>query len=96
MSLTRLLWTVAVVLAVVVVGMAYFGRGDDEATWTVVVAKQPIPAGTLVTSSMYGLRTVPQSEVEAGTITDLKYLAFHYVAHPINPGEVLASSDFLP
>ena len=95
-SLTRLLWAVAVVLAVVVVGVAYLDRGDGEATSTVVVAKQRIPAGTLVRPSMYDLLTVPQGEVEAGTLTDLKYLALHYVAHSIYPGERFSVSDFSP
>lgn len=91
-----MLWAVAVVLAVVVVGVAFLGRGGGETTSTVVVAKQLIPAGTLVRPSMYDLRTVPRDEVAAGTLTDLRYLAQHYVAHPIFPGERFSTSDFNP
>ena len=94
-SLTRLLWAIAVVLAVVVGGMAYLGRGGGE-TSRVVVAKQLIPAGTLVRPSMYVLENVPQHEVEAGTLTDLRVLAQHYVAHAIYPGERFTTSDFSP
>ncbi len=98
MSPTRLLWAVAVVLAVAVVGMSYLDRGD-EATWGLLVAKQRIPAGTIVEPSMYDVRTVPQDEdeVEAGTLTTaaLTLLPFHRVAHPIYPGELLVASDFL-
>lgn len=96
-SLTRLLWAVALVLAVVVVGMAYLGRrSDGETSAIVVVAKQRIPAGTLVKPRMYDLLTVPQDEVESGTLTDLRYLALHYVGHPIYPGERFTTSDFSP
>jgi Flp pilus assembly protein CpaB len=95
-SLTRLLWAVAVVLAVVVVGMAYRGRGGGETTSTVVVAKQLIPAGTLARPSMYELVSVPRDEVEAGTLTDLRVLAQHSVARPIFPGERFTTSDFSP
>jgi hypothetical protein len=94
-SPTRLLWAVAVVLAVAVVGMSYLDR-SHEATWTVIVAKQRIPAGVIVNPSMYDLVTMPKGEVEVGTITDLTYLPFHQVAHPIYPGEVLVAFDFLP
>ena len=94
-SLTRLLWAVAVVLAVVVGGMAYLGRDGGE-TSRVVVAKQLIPVGTLVRPSMYVLEDVPQDEVEAGTLTDLRVLAQQYVAHPIYPGERFTTSDFSP
>jgi len=95
-SLTRLLWAAAVVLAVVVVGTAYLGRGDGETTSTVVVAKRLIPAGTFVRPSMYDIQTVPQDEVEAGTLTDLRVLAMHHVARPIYPGERFTTSDFSP
>jgi Flp pilus assembly protein CpaB len=96
-SVTRLLWAVAVVLAVVVVvGMTYLGRRDGETTSPVVVAKRLIPAGTLVNPSMYDIQTVPQDEVEAGTLTDLRALAMHHVARPIYPGERFTTSDFSP
>ena len=96
-SLTRLLWAVAVVLAVVVVGVAYLdGRSDGETSTTVFVAKQLIPAGTLVRPRMFDFLTVRQDEVEAGTLTDIKYIALHYVAHPIHPGERFSVSDFSP
>jgi Flp pilus assembly protein CpaB len=96
-NLTRLLWAVAVVLAVVVVGMVYLERrSDGEPPTTVVVAKQLIPAGTLVRPSMYVLENVSQDQVEAGTLTDLRVLAMQYVAHPIYPGERFSASDFSP
>ena len=95
-SLTRLLWAIAVVVAFVVVGMAYLARGGGETTSTVVVAKQLIPAGTYVRPSMYDLLTVPQDEVEAGTLTDLRYVAMYSVADPIYPGERFTTSDFSP
>jgi Flp pilus assembly protein CpaB len=106
-SLTRLLWAVAVALAVVVVGVAYLDRrsdgetvtspfGDGETSTTVFVAKQLIPAGTLVRPRMFDFLTVRQDEVEAGTLTDIKHIALHYVAHPIYPGERLSVSDFSP
>ena len=57
MSLTRLLWAVAVVLAVVVFGMAYRGRGGGETMSTVVVAKQLIPAGSFVKAEQYAVLT---------------------------------------
>jgi len=47
-NLTRLLWAVAVVLAMVVAGMVYVDGRGDEPTLTVMVAKQVIPAGTYV------------------------------------------------
>ena len=49
------------------------------------MAKQLIPAGTFVKPRMYDLVTVPEDEVEAGTLTDLRVLAMHYVAHRIHP-----------
>jgi Flp pilus assembly protein CpaB len=95
-SLTRLLWALAVVLAVVVAGMAYLGQRDGETATTVVVAKQLIPAGTFVKPRMYDLVTVPEADVEPGTLTDLRVLAMHDVAHPIYPGERFTTSDFSP
>jgi hypothetical protein len=95
----RLLWAVAVVLAVVVVGMSYLDRGD-EATWSVLVAKERIPGGTIVEPGMYDVRKVPRDEdaIEPGTLTAgaSSYLHFRRVARPIYPGELLAASDFLP
>ena len=94
-SLTRVLWAVAVVLAVLVVGTAYLGRrGDGEASVIVVVAKQPIPAGTFVKPRMYDLLTVPQDQVQPGTLTDLRYLALRHVARPIHRGKRFDTSDF--
>jgi Flp pilus assembly protein CpaB len=90
------LWAVAVVLAVVVFGMAYRGRGGGETTSTVVVAKQLIPAGTFVRPNMYELLSVPRGEVEAGTLTDVTVLAQHSVARPIFRGERFTTSDFSP
>ena len=95
-SPTRVLWALAVVLAVAVVGMAYVGRRSDGETSTVVVAKQLIPAGTLVKPRMYDLQAVPQDEVAAGTLIDPRVLAMQYVAHPIYPGERFTTSDFSP
>ena len=45
---------------------------------------------------MYDLLTVPHDEVEAGTLTDLRYLAMYSVADPIYPGERFTTSDFSP
>jgi Flp pilus assembly protein CpaB len=96
-SPTRLLWAVAVVLAVVVVGMTYLDRrGDGEPKTTVMVAKQLIPAGTYVRPSTFDFLTVPQDEIEPGTLTDVRYIAQHYVAHEIFPGERFRTSDFSP
>jgi Flp pilus assembly protein CpaB len=95
-SLTRLLWVVAVVLAVVFAGIAYLSQRDREPSTRVVVAKRLIPAGTFVKPRMYDLVTVPEDEVEAGTLTDLRVLAMHYVAHRIHPGERFTTSDFSP
>ena len=95
MSPTRLLWAVAVVLAVaVVVGMAYGRRSDGEPKTTVMVAKQLIPAGTYVRPGTFDFKTVSQDEIEAGTLTDIRYIALHHVAHPIYPGEQFRTSDF--
>jgi Flp pilus assembly protein CpaB len=96
-SPTRLLWAIAVVLAVaVVVGMVYGRRGDGEPKTTVMVAKQLIPAGTYVVPGTFEFVTVPQDEVVAGTLTDIRYLAYYSVAHPIYPGERFRTSDFSP
>jgi Flp pilus assembly protein CpaB len=95
-SLTRLLWAVTVVLAVVVLGMVYVDRRGDEPTTTVMVAKQLIPAGTYVKPGTFAFVTVPQDEVEPGTLTDVRYIAMHTVAHPIHPGEPFAAADFSP
>ena len=95
-SVTRLLWALAVVLAVVVVGLAIDPRSDAESSVTVIVAKQMIPAGIFVKPSTFTLVTVPQDEVAAGTISDIKYIALHRVAHPIYPGERFTASDFSP
>jgi Flp pilus assembly protein CpaB len=95
-SLVRFLWAVAVVLAVLVVGVAYVGRRDAETQALVVVAKQRIPAGGSVKPRMYDLETVPQDEVEVGTLTDLRVLALRRVSHPIYAGERFRVSDFSP
>ena len=95
MSPTRLFWAVAVVLAVVVIGMAYLDRrGDGEPKTTVMVAKQLIRAGPYVRPGTFDFKTVSQDEIEAGTLTDIRYIALHQVAHPIYPGEQFRTSDF--
>ena len=86
----------AIVLALVVVGMTYQGRRDGETSTTVFVAKQLIPVGALVRPRMFEFLTVPQGEVKAGTLTDIRYIAMHYVAHPIYPGQRFRVSDFSP
>jgi flagella basal body P-ring formation protein FlgA len=95
-NLTRLLWAVAVILAVVVAGMVYVDRRGDEPTLTVMVAKQVIPAGTYVRGGTFDLVTVPCDEIEPGTLTDVKYIAYHRVAREIFPGEPFRASDFFP
>jgi Flp pilus assembly protein CpaB len=96
-SPTRLLWAVAVVLAVVVVGgMAYGRLSDGEPKTTVMVAKQLIPAGTYVRPGTFDFLTVPQDEIEPGTLTDVRYIAQHYVAHEIFPGERFRTFDVSP
>ena len=95
-NLTRLLWAVAVVLAMVVAGMVYVDRRGDEPTLTVMVAKQVIPAGTYVKGGTFDFVTVPRGEIEPGTVTDVKYIAYHRVAHEIFPGEPFRASDFSP
>jgi len=95
-SPTRLLWAVAIVLAVVVVGMTYDRRSDGETSATVMVAKQLISAGTYVKPGTFDFVTVPKHEVERGTLTNVPYIALHHVAHPIYPGETFRTSDFTP
>ena len=95
-SLTPLLWAVAVALAVAVVGKVYLDRHANETTSTVFVAKRLIPAGTFVRPSMFAIETVPRAELEAGALTDIRYIALHQVAHPIHPGEHFSVSDFSP
>ena len=95
-SLTPLLWAVAVALAVAVVGKVYLDRHADETTSTVFVARQLIPVGTFVRPSMFAIETVPRAELEAGALTDIRYIALHHVAHPIYPGEQFSASDFSP
>ena len=84
----------AIVLALVVAGMTYQARRDGETSTTVFVAKQPIPIGALVKPRMFEFLTVPQDEVEAGTLTDIRYIAMYYVAHPIYPGQRFRVSNF--
>jgi hypothetical protein len=96
-SPTRLLWAVAVALAVTVaVGMAYDRRSDSEPTVTVMVAKQLIPAGGYVMPDTFTFETIPRGEVEPGTVADARYLAYHTVAHQIFPGEMLSAAAFSP
>ena len=87
------LWVIAAVLAVAVgVGMAYDRSGEPKAT--VMVARQLIPAGSYVKPGAFDFLTVPQDEVEQRTLTDVRYLAYHYVAQPIYPGTRFRTSDF--
>jgi hypothetical protein len=95
-NLTRLLWMLALALAVVVVGLTYLGRDEGEPKTTVMVATQLIPAGIYVRPGTFEFVTVRQDEVEAGTLTDVKVIAMHAVAHPIQPGKRFAASDFSP
>jgi flagella basal body P-ring formation protein FlgA len=86
-----------VVLAVVVVGgMAYGQRRDDEPRVTVMVVKQLIPAGTYVRGETIALARLPKDDIEPGTITDLRFIAYHTTARQIVPDETLAASDFSP
>ena len=97
MGPTRLLWAVAVVLAVAVVsGIAHGRRGDGEPKKLVMVAKQFIPAGEYVKPGTFTFVTVPQDDVERGTLTDARWLAYYHVAHPIYPGERFRTVDFSP
>ena len=75
-------------------GTTYQGRRDGETSTTVFVAKHRIPAGVLVTPHMFEFVTVPQDEVEAGTLTDIRYIAMHYVAHAIYAGKQFRVSNF--
>jgi hypothetical protein len=86
----------AIVFALVVLGNSYQGRRDSATSTTVFVAKQVIPVGTLVRPGMFEFLNVPQDEVEAGTLTDIKYIALHYVAHTIYPGQRFRVSNFSP
>jgi len=49
-----------------------------------------------VRPSTFDFLTVPQDEIEPGTLTDVRYIAQHYVAHEIFPGERFRTSDFSP
>ena len=93
-NLTRLLWAVAVVLAMVVAGMVYVDGRGNEPTLTVMVAKQVIPAGTYVKGGTFDFVTLPRDETEPGTITDARYIAYHRVAHEIFPGERFTTFHF--
>jgi Flp pilus assembly protein CpaB len=93
----KALWALAGVLAVaVVIGTAYGRPSDDKPKATVMVAEQLIPAGTMVRGGTFAFVTLPKDEIEAGTITDVRYIAYHLTAHEIFPGETLAGSDFAP
>lgn len=92
----------AIVLAAILL-VVYLDRyrsrvSGETAPTPVLVAQQLIPKGTpgsiVATQQMYTSTTLPQKDVEVGSVADPQYLVGRAAATDIFPGQQLTAADF--
>jgi hypothetical protein len=96
----RLLWGVAVAVALVVAIASRLADDRETAATPVLVAKQFIPAGTpgdrISGRKMYARTSVPRGQVEDEAIADPGYLGGRVAATDIFLGAQLTAASFRP